>query len=80
MTRREIVLSVLGTHANRWVSGKTLVDAGGGWRFGARIDELRKAGHVIESRPDPEHRSAIHEYRLVVADVAPGQTELWDAA
>ena len=80
MTRREIVLSVLREHANQWVSGKTLVDAGSGWRYSARIYELRKAGHRIEERPDPEHRSATHEYRLVVADVAPGQTELWDAA
>ena len=80
MTRREIVLSVLREHANQWVSGKTLVDAGSGWRYSARIYELRKAGHVIEERPDPEHRSAIHEYKLVLSEVSPGQTAMWSDA
>jgi hypothetical protein len=80
VTKREITYSVLRERANEWTSGNTLVAAGAGWRFSARIYELRQAGHVIEERPDPSGRSAVHEYRLVVADVAPGQVALWDAA
>jgi hypothetical protein len=80
MSNRDIAYNVLRDHANEWISGNTLVAAGAGYRFSARIYELRKAGHVIEERPDPSGRSAVHEYRLVVADVAPGQVALWDAA
>jgi hypothetical protein len=80
MTRREVVYTVLRERANEWVSGSVLVEAGAGWRFGGRIEELRKAGHTIESRPDPTGRSAVWEYRLVIADVAPGQVALWEAA
>ena len=78
MTRREIAYTVLREHANEWVSGSQLVEAGVGWRYSARLYELRKAGHVIEERPDPN--SAIHQYRLVLPDVAPGQTSWLDAA
>lgn len=77
MTRRSIVLETLGAHPNQWVSGLTLVEAGSGWRYSARIYELRKAGHVIEERPDPSGRSAVHQYRLVVEEVAPGQIPLF---
>jgi hypothetical protein len=80
MTRREVVYTVLRERANEWTSGNTLVAAGAGYRFSARIYELRQAGHVIEERPDPTGKSAVHEYRLVIADVAPGQVALWDAA
>jgi biotin operon repressor len=79
MSNRDIAYNVLRDHANEWVSGNTLVAAGAGYRFSARIYELRKAGHVIEERKSTG-RSAVHEYRLVVADVAPGQVALWDAA
>jgi hypothetical protein len=68
MTRREIVWNVLRDNANTFVSGNTLVAAGAGYRFGGRIEELRKAGHTIESRPDPTHKSAVWEYRLVLDD------------
>lgn len=80
MTRREVVYTVLRENANQWVSGNALVEAGSGWRFSARIYELRRAGHVIEERPDPTGRSRTHEYRLRVADVAPGQATIWEAA
>jgi hypothetical protein len=80
MSNRDIAYNVLRDHANEWISGNTLVAAGAGYRFSARIYELRKAGHVIEERPDPSGRSAVHEYRLVIEDVAPGQVALWDAA
>jgi hypothetical protein len=80
MSNRDVAYNVLRDHANEWISGNTLVAAGAGYRFSARIYELRKAGHVIEERPDPSGRSAVHEYRLVIEDVAPGQVALWDAA
>jgi hypothetical protein len=54
-----------------------LVAAGAGYRFSARIYELRKAGHVIEERKAAD--SAVSEYRLVIEDVAPGQETLWAA-
>jgi hypothetical protein len=79
MSNRDIAYNVLRDHANEWISGNTLVAAGAGYRFGARIYELRQAGHRIEERPDPAGRSAVHEYRLVIADVAPGQETLWAA-
>jgi hypothetical protein len=78
MTRKDVVYNVLRDHANQFVSGNTLVAAGAGYRFGARIHELRKAGHVIEERKAKD--SAVSEYRLVIEDVAPGQVALWDAA
>jgi hypothetical protein len=78
MTRRSVAYTVLRENANSWVSGNSLVAAGAGYRFGARIHELRKAGHVIEERKAKD--SAVSEYRLVIEDVAPGQVALWDAA
>lgn len=78
MTKRELVYAVLRDHANEWVSGNDLVAAGSGYRYSARLYELRQAGHVIEERPDPSG-SAIHQYRLVIPDVAPGQETLWAA-
>jgi hypothetical protein len=78
MSNRDIAYNVLRDHANEWISGNTLVAAGAGYRFSARIYELRKAGHVIEERKSTDG-SAVHEYRLVVADVAPGQETLWAA-
>jgi hypothetical protein len=79
MTRREVVWTVLRERANEWTSGNTLVAAGSGYRYSARIEELRKDGHTIESRPDPTGLSKIWEYRLVISDVAPGQETLWAA-
>jgi hypothetical protein len=77
MSRREVVYTVLRDRANEWISGNTLVAAGAGYRFSARIYELRKAGHVIEERKAAD--SAVSEYRLVIEDVAPGQETLWAA-
>ena len=71
MTKREIVYTVLRERANEWTSGLMLVEAGAGWRYSARIHELRQAGHNIEQRASKS--SAVHEYRLVIEDVAPGQ-------
>lgn len=74
MTRHSVVYEVLRAHANDWVSGNLLVEAGSGWRYSARIYELRKAGHVIEERPSKV--SAVHDYRLVLGE----PLSLWDAA
>jgi hypothetical protein len=78
MTRRSVAYTVLRENANSWVSGNSLVAAGAGYRFGGRIEELRKAGHNIESRRDPSG-AAVWEYRLIIEDVAPGQETLWAA-
>jgi hypothetical protein len=45
-----------------WISGNALADAVG-WRYGARLYELRAAGFVIERRSSK--RSAVDEYRIV---------------
>jgi hypothetical protein len=78
MSNRDIAYNVLRDHANEWVSGMTLIAAGAGIRFGARLKDLRDAGHHIESRRDPSG-AAVWEYRLLIADVAPGQETLWAA-
>jgi hypothetical protein len=75
MSNRDIAYNVLRDHANEWISGNTLVAAGAGYRFGGRIEELRKAGHTIESRRDPSG-AAVWEYRLVIED---SQETLWAA-
>ena len=77
MTRRAAVFTVLRENVNEWVPGAKLVEAGGGWRFGGRIEELRKAGHTILSEPDPD--SSVWRYKLVIPEVAPGQGTLWAA-
>lgn len=76
MTNRDRVLAALRARPNQWLSGHDLVDAGGGWRYGARVYELRQAGHVIEERRDPTGRTSVGQYRLVV-DVKPEQTTLF---
>jgi hypothetical protein len=51
MTRRSVVYTVLRERANEWTSGNTLVAAGAGYRFSARIYELRQAGRFNEWGP-----------------------------
>jgi hypothetical protein len=79
MSNRDIAYNVLRDHANEWISGNTLVAAGAGYRYSARIAELREAGHQIEARRDPSGKSSVWEFRLVLRDVAPGQETLWAA-
>jgi hypothetical protein len=79
MSRREVVYTCLRERANEWTSGNTLVAAGAGYRYSARIAELREAGHQIEARRDPSGKSSVWEFRLVLRDVAPGQETLWAA-
>jgi hypothetical protein len=56
------VLNTLTQAKGGWVSGNTLVAAGAGYRFGARILELRKKGYPIEARPSKD--SKVFDYRL----------------
>lgn len=56
------VLDELRLYAGGWVRGTELA-AVGGFRFGARIHELRQMGYHIEARSDPT--SAVDMYRLV---------------
>jgi hypothetical protein len=79
MSNRDVAYNVLRDHANEWISGNTLVAAGAGYRYSARIAELREAGHTIEARRDPSGKSSVWEFRLVLRDVAPGQETLWAA-
>jgi biotin operon repressor len=62
LTARERVLLRLRYADGGWLSGIALADVGG-YRFGARIHELRQDGYVIERRTDPH--SAVDQYRLV---------------
>lgn len=64
-TRRDVVLETLQAAEGRWVPAQALVDAGAGYRYAARVWELRQAGHAIEERRDPDSRSALGQYRLV---------------
>ncbi len=72
MTAKAEALAVLARHAGEWVTAQELIDAGAGYRFGARLDDLRRDGHAIESKRGK--RGWL--YRLRVS----GQTELWEAA
>jgi hypothetical protein len=66
MTAKQRVLLRLAEAEGGWVWGVTLADVGG-YRFGARIYELRhEDGYVIERRTSP--RSAVDQYRLVPQD------------
>ena len=68
MTNRENALALLQRHANHWVTGQMLVEAGAGYRYSARIWELRQpkwGGYNIEERRDPSGRSALGQFRLV---------------
>ena len=72
MTRKEAILNYLKARPNQWVPGMDLFNQYvGGSRGTSRIHELRREGYNIERRPSKS--SAVHEYRLVIEDVAPGQ-------
>lgn len=53
-----------------WVCATNLEQAAG-WRFGARIYELRKMGYPIERRPceHAHHRTQMFQYRLPGRDL-----------
>ena len=72
MTAKAEALAVLARHAGEWITAQELIDAGAGYRFGARLDDLRRDGHAIESKRGK--RGWLYRLRV------PGQTELWEAA
>ena len=73
MTRKDDALFLLKIGPR---CGQELVEAGVGYRYSARIYDLRCDGHVIEDRPcrRHEHRAAMVEYRLMGWD--DGQMEM----
>jgi hypothetical protein len=69
------VLHRLQAAEGAWVSGLALYTPDvGGLRYGGRIEELRKAGHNIEGRPDPSRRTRVWQYRYIAPE--PVQLEL----
>lgn len=68
MTQAQAILHLLSDH--RWHSSRELYQASGSFRYGARIDDLRKKGHVIESKAISV---SMWEYRLIPKE---GQVEL----
>ena len=75
-TNKSRVLELLQQHANEWVSANCFVEVWGGYRYGDIIYKLRREGHTIDRQPDHEHRSAVHQYRLVVTEPHPAQVVL----
>lgn len=68
MTRMEAALRLLQSKPNTWIGGQEFVDAGAGYRYPARIFELKQpkyGGYNIEERRDPTGRSALGQWRLV---------------
>jgi biotin operon repressor len=57
------VLDCLRAADGAWISGNRIVADGGGWRYSARIHELRAAGYDIERRS--VRGSSVDEYKLV---------------
>lgn len=55
-----------------WLCARDLVDRGVGFRYGARIGELRKAGFSVETAPCKElahhHEGRVCRYRLVPSE------------
>jgi hypothetical protein len=83
MTKRELVLHLLREAGPRGVTTAEFLQAGCGSRFGARVQELRDAGHVIGSR---RVRAGSHVYVLqssrLFESVPPAPTNAlcWDEA
>lgn len=69
MTRRDAALTALQARPGQWITGAELIDAGAGYRYAARIHELKQAGHRIEERADPTKRSKLGQYRLIAEPV-----------
>ena len=75
MTRRADALLLLKVHPR---CGQELVEAGVGYRYPARIFELRQEGHEIEKWvcEKHDHRSTMYEYGLVGWDDGQGEFAL----
>jgi hypothetical protein len=62
MTRRWLLLKLLEEAGDRGVTTGEILTAGVGSRYGARLLELREAGHVVEGERE---RDGSWRYRLV---------------
>jgi len=70
-SKKQEILKILQERKNTWVDSKLLFQITvGGERFGARIEELRKEGHVIETRQNPDPSKKAWQYRLIVVDMS----------
>ncbi len=77
-TRAEKILDLLYDAGGQWVYGSALLSwEVGGSRYSARIEELRKSGHHIESRPDPRPDHALWQYRLLRGEQPAPPKEMW---
>jgi len=77
-TRAEKIHDLLLAAGGQWVYGSELLSwEVGGSRYSARIEELRKAGHHIESRPDPRPSHALWQYRLLTGEQPAPLREVW---
>lgn len=61
-----LCLAALRASHGAWISGNELAHASG-WRFSARVYELRAEGYVIERRSS-RNGWAVDEYRLVESE------------
>ena len=70
ISKKQEILKILQDKKNTWVDSKLLLHVTvGGERFGARIEELRKDGYIIETRQNPDPSKKSWQYRLVVVDM-----------
>lgn len=72
MTNRECALALFLRRPGEWIGGQEFVEAGAGYRYAARIWELRQpkwGGHNIEERRDPTGRSALGQWRYIAEPV-----------
>lgn len=67
-TKTEIAMDLL--QRGGPVCGQDMVDAGVGYRYAARINDLKQVGHPIISEPCTEHRhgARVACYTLVPAE------------
>lgn len=62
-SQKDIILRELKDAPGKWVNGIVFVAQGAGFRYAARIHELRKEGHNIESQRG--YGTPLFDYRLV---------------
>ena len=73
MSKRDLVLQLLRDAGPRGVTTAALLEAGCGSRFGARVQELRKAGLTIDVE-----RVREGSYRYTLRDGAPDNSRAAD--
>jgi hypothetical protein len=70
MSKRELVHRLLREAAPRGVTTAEFIEAGCGSRFGARVQELRDAGHLVDSK---RLRSGSYLYTLRLPSAVPAE-------